>query len=399
MRNKRVFIALLLLAILIGGGGYYIYAQKLKADAQAEYKSAITTIEQLSNDQSFDKALVKTNAALSKQKDDTTLKNYQTQLEKVIQLKQSTEKPEQYQKSEDLANELTNEKKPLEGIFDYAKEVITSLTADKTELKTLEQATQSAESLAKDQKYEESNQVLEPVLAKSETGRFATVFKKATDLKTSNDQAIQKAIEEASKTITAEEALGILKVNLPDNFDNPSQIWAQMDQTEGHNLAFSGMSDGGGFRAIVYVDVLDANTINVIFETGSSFSADVTTERYQFPRTKKAQSQTTSIEPTDTEQTSESQKYLDAFAKYSGKVINVLPYNRGSGYVTPEYVAATGVSEELVYKYLDGIDDYYGKLWQDGKLTKEEFQENTGNARDQLFNGEFADNNDTIPNY
>lgn len=67
--------------------------------------------------------------------------------------------------------------------------------------------------------------------------------------------------------------------------------------------------------------------------------------------------------------------------------------------MTPEYVAATGVSEKLVYKYLAGIDDYYGKLWQDGTLTKEEFQENTGNARDQLFNGEFSDINDTIPNY
>ena len=66
------------------------------------------------------------------------------------------------------------------------------------------------------------------------------------------------------------------------------------------------MSDGGGFRAIVFVDVVDANTITVIFNSGSSFSADVTTETYQLPRTKKAQSQHTSTESTDTGQESES---------------------------------------------------------------------------------------------
>lgn len=392
MKKKLVIGTVVLLLAAVGGFVYWNQSQETalqetKAQATQQYNKINEAIKK----DDYETARQEINE-LADLGQEGKVPKYLEQVDLMAKAKEQTADFE-LTKAGNTLEKLEEQEELLAAIQEKQAELTSELAEKTNEIAEAKKRLDEGIALSEKKDYQAANDLLKELTEIEAKGEYRELTTKATDQINKNQQALEKAEaerEEAKKAaaLTEEEALEIVKMNLPDLFDY-GQSWASTDSDEANTFAFSGVNNGP-FRSILVVKPINDQQVFVT-ETRLSNGGEDQVSEYTFDRIGPVTPISEPVaEQEDPLSLAHPQKFFDAYASFTAKGINVMPANRGTAVYTEEMIAASGYSAERFYQLEAGIDDYFWHLWSEGELSEEQVRELSLQAKNKLLNGDYA---------
>lgn len=392
MKKKLVIGTVVLLLTAVGGFAYWNQSQETalqetKAQATQQYNKINEAIKKVD----YETARQEINELADLGQEDQVPK-YLEQVDLMAKAKEQTADFE-LTKAGNTLEKLGEQEELLAAIQEKQAELTSELAEKTNEIAEAKKRLDEGIALSEKKDYQAANDLLKELTEIEAKGEYRELTTKATDQINKNQQALEKAEaerEEAKKAaaLTEEEALEIVKMNLPDLFDY-GRSWASGDSDETDTFTFYGVNNGP-FRSILVVKPINDQQVFVT-ETRLSNGGEDQVSEYTFDRIGPATPISEPVaEQEDPLSLAHPQKFFDAYASFTAKGINVMPANRGTAVYTEEMIAASGYSAERFYQLEAGIDDYFWHLWSEGELSEEQVKELSLQAKNKLLNGDYA---------
>ena len=357
MKKKLVIGAVVLLLAAVGGFVYWNQSQETalqetKAQATQQYNKINEAIKK----DDYETARQEINELADLGQEDQVPK-YLEQVDLMAKAKELTADFE-LTKAGNTLEKLGEQEELLAAIQEKQAELTSELAEKTNEIAEAKKRLDEGIALSEKKDYQAANDLLKELTEIEAKGEYRELTTKATDQINKNQQALEKAEaerEEAKKaaTLTEEEALEIVKMNLPDLFDY-GQSWESTDSDEANTFAFSGVNNGP-FRSILVVKPINDQQVFVT-ETRLSNGCEDQVSEYTFDRIGPATPISEPVaEQEDPLSLAHPQKFFDAYASFTAKGINVMPANRGTAVYTEEMIVASGYSAERFYQLKAGI--------------------------------------------
>lgn len=404
MKKKYWGIGIIVIVILLVGGAMYSYGRYTKATeltkAQKEIDTAITKKE-------FKEADKKIDTYTQKNPKDQSMKNVQKQVT-TLETIQTEIQDWEIEKAETAVESLQAEKPKNQAVASVTKEFVQEVKVKVTKIE--EYKKEVAKPIATTQ--EEANQAIkeiEPLTKLEKKGDLTAIVTQAEETlakqkeqletlkeeqkaKEAKEQEEKQAAElkqqQENRVLTSDEVLAIAKQNLPEYFES-DKMWASSPSDDPNVFKYGGSNDGA-FRALLTVKKVGTQlqaelSVGMREPTVTTYTWDIPQEAVQ-TNTAQTQNDSSKAEVLDT---TNPQKYLDAYNEYSAKGINLFSYGRGGAFNEQE-VIALGYDPTTYTHYNYGIEDYYQHYKLEKVITEEEQKQATQEAKAKLDSGAYA---------
>jgi len=379
------------LFILIIAGGIFLYTNQQKRHAlqqTAQYEK----VNQAIMDDDY-KTASNELENLEDFEDKEQIESYHKQVE-IIQAARQQISELKVNEAQKTLEEITKQEKVLKAVKEKQEILNKTLEEKKVEITSDEQNIVDALHLSEKKEYKQANDLLSELVDKEPKGDFEALVAQAIEQVENNKNALTQAEMEKKEAdqiaLTEEEALTIAKTNLPDLF-NYGQSWSRVDSDESGVFTFNGVNNGP-FRCVLVIKLVGEQEVSVK-ETRDSYGNEEEVSEYTFQRLEVEDNHATAeSNQTDILDLETSQKFLDAYNTFSAKGINVMSGNRGSGVLSDQMIAASGLSAEQYYQLDAGIEDYFWNLNNLGTITDDQRSQLILDARKRLLNGDYANN-------